>query len=308
MKVKKAIVIIGATASGKSALAAELCKRFDGEVISADSMQVYRRMDIGTAKPTKAEMQGVPHHMIDVADPAEDYSVSCWVENAAACCDALLAGGKTPVIVGGTGLYIESLLSGRDFSAAPGDSGVREALGAEYDALGGAAFREKLRLVDPERAEKLAPGDKKRLVRAMEVYTLTGETITAHDARTKALPPRYASRRFALTWNERETLYARIRQRVDEMVAAGLFEEVERLLGAGLSDSCTAMQAIGYKEIAAALRGECSPEDAIETVKRESCRYAKRQLTWLRRDRELVWLPREEYPTEDDLLAAVLKN
>ena len=209
---------------------------------------------------------------------------------------------------GGTGLYIESLLSGRDFSAAPGDSGVREALGAEYDALGGAAFREKLRLVDPERAEKLAPGDKKRLVRAMEVYTLTGETITAHDERTKALPPRYASRRFALTWNERETLYARIRQRVDEMIAAGLFEEVERLLGAGLSDSCTAMQAIGYKEIAAALRGECSPEDAIETVKRESCRYAKRQLTWLRRDRDLVWLPREEYPAEDDLLAAVLKN
>ena len=159
---------------------------------------------------------------------------------------------------------------------------MREALGAEYDALGGAAFREKLRLVDPERAEKLAPGDKKRLVRAMEVYTLTGETITAHDARTKALPPRYASRRFALTWNERETLYARIRQRVDEMVAAGLFEEVERLLGAGLSDSCTAMQAIGYKEIAAALRGECSPEDAIETVKRESCRYAKRQLFTIR--------------------------
>ena len=234
--------------------------------------------------------------------------MSRWVESAAACCDALLAQGKTPVIVGGTGLYIESLLSGRDFSAAPGDSGLRERLGAEYDALGGAAFREKLRLVDPERAEKLAPGDKKRLVRAMEVYTLTGETITAHDARTKALPPRYASRRFALTWNERETLYARIRQRVDEMVAAGLFEEVERLLGAGLSDFCTAMQAIGYKEIAAALRGECSPEDAIETVKRESCRYAKRQLTWLRRDRDLVWLPREEYPTEDDLLAAVLKN
>ena len=271
-------------------------------------MQLYRGMDIGSAKPSREEMRGVPHHMIDVADPAKDYSVSRWVENAAACCDALLAGGKTPVIVGGTGLYIESLLSGRDFSAAPGDSGVREALGAEYDALGGAAFREKLRLVDPERAEKLAPGDKKRLVRAMEVYTLTGDTITAHDARTKALPPRYASRRFALTWDERETLYARIRQRVDEMVAAGLFEEVERLLSAGLSDSCTAMQAIGYKEIAAALRGECLPEDAIETVKRESCRYAKRQLTWLRRDRDLVWLPREEYPTEDDLLAAVLKN
>lgn len=269
-------------------------------------MQLYRGMDIGSAKPTRQEMRGVRHHMIDVADPGEDYSVSRWVENAAACCDALLAAGKMPIIVGGTGLYIESLLSGRDFSAAPGDSGVREALSAEYDAFGGAAFREKLRLVDPDRAEKLAPGDKKRLVRAMEIYTLTGETITAHDERTKSLPPRYDSRRFALTWNDRETLYTRIRQRVDEMVAAGLFEEVEHLLDAGLSDSCTAMQAIGYKEIAAAIRGECSREDAIETVKRESCRYAKRQLTWLRRDKDLIWLPREEYPAEDDLLAAVL--
>ena len=301
------IVITGPTASGKTALGVSLALSLGTEIVSADSMQIYRRMDIGTAKPTPEEMRGVPHHMIDVADPGEDYSVSRWVEGAAACCDALFAQGKTPVIVGGTGLYIESLLSGRDFSAAPGDSGVREALGAEYDALGGAAFREKLRLVDPERAEKLAPGDKKRLVRAMEVYTLTGETITAHDERTKALPPRYASRRFALTWNDRETLYARIRQRVDEMIAAGLFAEVERLLAAGLSDSCTAMQAIGYKEIAAALRGECSRADAVETVKRESCRYAKRQLTWLRRDKGLVWLPREAYPTEDDLLAAVLR-
>ena len=300
------IAVIGPTASGKSDLGLALAEEFGGEIVNVDSMQLYRGMDIGSAKPTRGEMRGVPHHMIDVADPGEDYSVSRWVEGAAACCDALFAQGKTPVIVGGTGLYIESLLSGRDFSAAPGDSGVREALGAEYDALGGAAFREKLRLVDPERAEKLAPGDKKRLVRAMEVYTLTGETITAHDERTKALPPRYASRRFALTWNDRETLYARIRQRVDEMIAAGLFAEVERLLAAGLSDSCTAMQAIGYKEIAAALRGECSREDAVETVKRESCRYAKRQLTWLRRDKGLVWLPRETYPTEEELLAAVL--
>ena len=301
------IVITGPTASGKTALGVSLALALGTEVVSADSMQLYRGMDIGSAKPTRGEMRGVIHHMIDVADPGEDYSVSRWVEGAAACCDALFAQGKTPVIVGGTGLYIESLLSGRDFSAAPGDSGVREALGAEYDALGGAAFREKLRLVDPERAEKLAPGDKKRLVRAMEVYTLTGETITAHDERTKALPPRYASRRFALTWNDnRETLYARIRQRVDEMIAAGLFAEVEHLLAAGLSDSCTAMQAIGYKEIAAALRGECSRADAVETVKRESCRYAKRQLTWLRRDKGLVWLPRETYPTEEALLAAVL--
>ena len=300
------IVITGPTASGKTPLGVSLALALESEVVSADSMQLYRGLDIGSAKPTQEEMRGVPHRMIDVADPWEDYSVSRWVESAAACCDALLAQGKTPVIVGGTGLYIESLLSGRDFSAAPGDSGLRERLGAEYDALGGAAFRERLRTVDPERAEKLAPGDKKRLVRSMEVFLLTGETITAHDERTKALPPRYASRRFALTWKKRETLYERIRQRVDDMMTAGLAEEVERLLQSGLSEKCTAMQAIGYKEIAAALRGECTMADAVETVKRESCRYAKRQLTWLRRDRELVWLPREDYPTEDSLLAAVL--
>lgn len=300
------IVITGPTASGKTPLGVSLALALESEVVSADSMQLYRGLDIGSAKPTGKEMRGVPHRMIDVADPWEDYSVSRWVESAAACCDALLAQGKTPVIVGGTGLYIESLLSGRDFSAAPGDSGLRERLGAEYDALGGAAFREKLRTVDPERAEKLAPGDKKRLVRSMEVFLLTGETITAHDERTKLLPPRYASRRFALTWKKRETLYERIRQRVDEMMTAGLAEEVERLLQSGLSEKSTAMQAIGYKEIAAALRGECTMADAVETVKRESCRYAKRQLTWLRRDRELVWLPREDYPTEDSLLAAVL--
>lgn len=300
------IVITGPTASGKTPLGVSLALALESEVVSADSMQLYRGLDIGSAKPTGKEMRGVPHRMIDVADPWEDYSVSRWVESAAACCDALLAQGKTPVIVGGTGLYIESLLSGRDFSAAPGDSGLRERLGAEYDALGGAAFREKLRTVDPERAEKLAPGDKKRLVRSMEVFLLTGETITAHDERTKLLPPRYASRRFALTWKKRETLYERIRQRVDDMMTAGLAEEVERLLQSGLSEKCTAMQAIGYKEIAAALRGECTMADAVETVKRESCRYAKRQLTWLRRDKELVWLPREDYPTEDSLLAAVL--
>ena len=300
------IVITGPTASGKTPLGVSLALALESEVVSADSMQLYRGLDIGSAKPTGKEMRGVPHRMIDVADPWEDYSVSRWVESAAACCDALLAQGKTPVIVGGTGLYIESLLSGRDFSAAPGDSGLRERLGAEYDALGGAAFREKLRTVDPERAEKLAPGDKKRLVRSMEVFLLTGETITAHDERTKLLPPRYASRRFALTWKRRETLYERIRQRVDDMMTAGLAEEVERLLQSGLSEKSTAMQAIGYKEIAAALRGECTMADAVETVKRESCRYAKRQLTWLRRDKELVWLPREDYPTEDSLLAAVL--
>ena len=301
------IVITGPTATGKTALGVALAEALGGEVISADSMQIYRGMDIGTAKPTAEEMRGVPHHMIDVADPAENWSVARWTQGAAACADAILARGRVPIVVGGTGLYIDSLLSGREFARAPEDAALRAALGAEYDALGGEAFRERLRRVDPLRAEKLSPGDKKRLVRAMEVYALTGQTITEHDEHSRALPPRYPSVRFALTWNDREALYARIRRRVDEMAEAGLFAEVEGLLRRGVSDGSTAMQAIGYKEAAAALRGECSREEALEAVKQGSCRYAKRQLTWLRRDRELRWLPREDFPSTADALAQILK-
>ena len=297
MNNRTVIVITGPTASGKTSLGVSLALALGTEVVSADSMQLYRGMDIGSAKPTREEMRGVPHHMIDVADPAEDYSVSRWVENAAACCDALLAGGKTPVIVGGTGLYIESLLSGRDFSAAPGDSGVREALGAEYDALGGAAFREKLRLVDPERAEKLAPGDKKRLVRAMEVYTLTGETITEHDEKTGKRPKKYDAVKIALSFADRGMLYDRINGRVDKMVADGLFDEVKGLLDSGLSPDCTAMQAIGYKEPAAYFAGEITKDEATELIKLSSRRYAKRQLTWLRRDETVKWY---EWPSSPD--------
>ncbi len=299
-------VICGPTATGKTALGAALALAVNGEVISADSMQIYRRMDVGTAKPTAEEMRGVPHHMIDAADPEEDWSVARWTDMAAGIAEDIYARGKVPVVVGGTGLYIDSLLSGRSFSAAPEDGELRARLGREYDALGGEAFREKLRSADPLRAEKLAPGDKKRLVRAMEVYLLTGETISEHDRRTREQPPRFASLRFALTWRDREKLYERIRARVDDMAARGLFEEVESLLASGLRPDCTAMQAIGYKEVAAALRGECTREEALEAVKRSSCRYAKRQLTWLRRDRELRWLAREDYPDVSSALAEIL--
>lgn len=297
---KKVLVITGPTATGKTALGVELALRLRGEVISADSMQVYRGMDIGTAKVTAAEARGVPHHMVDVAEPWEPYSVSQWVEAAAACAEDILARGKLPVIVGGTGLYIDSLLSGRDF-AEGGDPAVRAALGAEYDRAGGQAFREKLAAVDPARAAKLHPADKKRLVRAMEVYELTGETITAHDEKTKALPPRWDSFRAALAFADREALYARIDRRVDAMMQNGLIGEVQRLLDAGLPPGSTAMQAIGYKEVAAYLRGACTLAEAVEAVKRESRRYAKRQLTWLRRDGDLRWI---EWQTEPDILRA----
>ena len=286
---KKVLVVTGPTATGKTALGVELALRLGGEVISADSMQLYRGMDVGTAKVTAAEKRGVPHHLIDVADPKESWSVSRWVDAAAEIAEDIFSRGKLPVIVGGTNLYIDSLLSGRDFAGSE-NAALRAELNAEYDRLGGEAFRAALRAVDPERAEKLHSADKKRLVRAMEVYRLTGETITAHDERTRALPPRWDSLRVALSFADRDALYARIDARVDAMMQNGLIAEVKALLSGGLGPDSTAMQAIGYKEIAAYLRGDCALAEAVEAVKRESRRYAKRQLTWLRRDPGLHWV------------------
>ena len=296
---KTVIVITGPTATGKTALSVEVCRRLGGEVVSADSMQLYRGMDIGTAKVTPGEAQGIPHHMIDVAGPGESFSVSRWTDMAARCCEDIFSRGRVPVIAGGTGLYIDSLLSGREFAEGPGDTGLREELSAQYDELGGEEMLERLRAFDPERAARLHPADKKRILRAIEVYELTGRTITEHDRETQALPPRYASLRFALSWRGRERLYARIDSRVDEMVSRGLFDEVRALMGSGVPDSCTAMQAIGYKEAAEALRGLCSREEAVERIKLASRRYAKRQLTWLRRDKELEWVLWDEKPDLD---------
>lgn len=282
--IPKIVVVTGPTATGKTRLAVALAKDFDGEIVSADSMQLYRRMDIGTAKVTPNEAQGVPHHMIDVAGPDESFSVARYVHDAGRCVDDILSRGKLPILAGGTNLYIDSLVSGRDFAENEGDNALRERLGAEYDALGGDKMLERLREIDPERAAKLHPADKRRIIRAIEVYTLSGRTITQHDAETQAIPPRYDAVRIVLDYENRAELYRRIDSRVDEMVAQGLFDEVKALLDEGLSPDMTAMQAIGYKEPAAFFRGEVTREEAIELIKRESRRYAKRQLTWLRRD------------------------
>ena len=304
----RVLVVCGPTATGKTALSLTLAERLGGEIISADSMQVYRGMDIGTAKATQAERARAPHHMLDVAEPSENYSVARYVEEASRCCDDILARGKLPIIAGGTGLYIDSLLAGRDFGGEDDGGALRAALNAEYERLGGEAMRERLRAVDPERAAKLAPTDKRRIVRALEVFEATGLTISEHDERTRRLPPRYEAVRVALSFAERAALYARIDRRVDAMVAAGLFEEVDGLLAGGLSPSCTAMQAIGYKEAALALRGEIGRAEAIEQIKQASRRYAKRQLTWFRREPTTRWILWEGEPDVEAAAETILNS
>ena len=299
---RNVIVIAGPTASGKTGLSLALAEKLGGEIVSADSMQIYRGMDIGTAKATPAEQARAVHHMIDVVEPEEDYSVARYVEDAARCCDDILSRGKVPIITGGTGLYIDSLLSGRDFARRDEDSELRERLLREYDTAGGEEMHRRLAEIDPERAQKLPTGDRRRICRALEIYMLTGMTATEHDERTKRLPPRYEAVKLYLTCSDRSDLYRRIDGRVDAMIADGLFDEVAGLLARGVPESCTAMQAIGYKETAMALRGEISPESAAELIKMGSRRYAKRQLTWFRRDSEAHWLERTAFTEEKDLL------
>ncbi len=292
----KILVIVGPTASGKTRMAVELAQRHNGEVISADSMQIYRTMDIGTAKPTKEEMGGIPHHMIDVADPEEDFSVARYVEMAAQCVDDVLARGKLPIVAGGTGLYIDSLLSGRTFAPFSPDSALRGELERELAEKGGQAMLEALAQVDPEAAQRLHPNDHKRIIRALEVYRSTGKTITQHNRETQAIPPRYNALTIGLAFQDRQAMWRRIDQRVDEMVAAGLEDEVRRLLTSGISPKCTAMQAIGYKEFTQALSGEMTWQEAADVVKLRSRQYAKRQLTWFGRNPNTRWVRWDDPP------------
>ena len=277
------IVVAGPTASGKTRLGIELAKKYGGEIVSADSMQLYRGMDIGTAKATKEEQAEAVHHMLDVIDPSEAYSVARYVDEAGAVCDDILSRGRVPILVGGTGLYIDSLIAGRDFADNQEDKALRSELEAEYDRLGGEAMLNKLAAFDPARASKLGAGDKRRIVRAVEIHRLTGKTATEHDEETRRRPPRYDAARIVLNYKNRADLYARIDERVTQMAADGLFDEVRRLLDSGLSAECTAMQAIGYKEAVLALRGELTEDEALDLIRQGSRRYAKRQITWFGR-------------------------
>ena len=297
----KLICIAGPTASGKTALAVELAKSFNGEVVSCDSMQVYKRMDIGTAKPTADEMQGIPHHMIDVCEPDEDFSVSKYCEMATPIIDDILARGKTAIIAGGTGLYMDSLIRGNDFAPFPA-TGHRQRLEEKLEDVGLESLIAELSAIDPEAAAR-SQRNPRRIIRALEVFYETGETITAHNLRTQAIPPRYSPLWLGLDFEPRQLLYDRIDLRVGLMLEQGLEKEIRDILSSGIPKSCTAMQAIGYKEFVDALDGRCTMEEAADQVRQSSRRYAKRQLTWFKRNKEMNWLTRREGEGAEEILA-----
>ena len=292
------ICIAGPTASGKTALSIALAQELDAEIVSCDSMQVYRRMDIGTAKPSMEERAGIVHHMLDVANPEEDFSVSRYCAMADPIVEDILARGKTAIIVGGTGLYMDSLIRGNAFAPYP-STGRREELEAIAREKGIGAVIDMLRAVDPESAAKLHPSDQKRIIRAMEVYLETGETITEHNRRTQEIPDKYAPTWFALEDEARADLYARIDRRVEIMLEMGLMQEIEDLLTSGIPEKCTAMQAIGYKEFVDARAGRCTLEEAVALVQQSSRRYGKRQLTWFRRNENMHYERLQHLSPED---------
>ena len=296
------ICVVGPTASGKTALAVELAKYTDGEVVSCDSMQIYRRLSIGTAKPTVEEMQGIPHHMIDICEPDEDFSVGRYVEMATPIVEDILRRGKTCIIAGGTGLYVDNLIKGGEFAPTPA-TGCREKREARLQSEGLDALIAELRQIDPVALEK-SQNNPRRIIRALEVWQETGETITAHNERTQSIPPKFDPLWIGIDYVNRQELYDRIDLRVRLMVKDGLLEEIREILSSGIPEKCTAMQAIGYKEFIDAMAGRSTIEEAIAQVQLSSRRYAKRQLTWFRRNEKIHWLRREPGQCAEEIFSA----
>ena len=304
---EKIVCVAGPTASGKTRLAVELAKAYDGEVLSCDSMQIYRGMAIGTAAPTPEEMQGVVHHMIGVADPGEDFSVGKYVELAEPVLQDILSRGKTCVVCGGTGLYADSLLLGRSFAPCP-STGMRETLEAEARQSGIEPLLARLKEVDPEAGARLHPSDNRRIIRALEVYLETGETISEHNRKTKLLPPKHEAVWIGLSFENRQDLYDRIDLRVERMLQDGLLDEIRALLASGISPAATAMQAIGYKELVAYLNGDTDFAESVALLKKNTRHYAKRQLTWFRRDSRIRWYNTADYPNAMAIAKEILRQ
>ena len=288
------VIIAGPTAVGKTAISVELAKRIGGEIISADSMQVYRGMDIGTAKVTKEEMQGVPHHLIDILDPSEAFNVMEFRNRVRGAIDEIVARGHVPVLVGGTGFYIQSILYDIEFDPEEGSDEMRRQLEEEMEARGPEEMHAELKRVDPESAEMIHANNKKRVIRALEFYRLTGRRISDHnrEQRERRSPYRFL---FYVMTMDRPSLYARIDYRVDLMMQDGLKEEVKALRDRGVTSDMVSMQGLGYRQMFDYLEGICTLDEAVERIKKETRHFAKRQLTWFRREPDAVWIRLEDF-------------
>ena len=291
------ICIVGATASGKTSLSIKLAKKIGSEIVSADSMQIYKHMDIGTAKPDIAEREGIPHFMIDICMPSQNYSVIDYFKNASVFIDNITVRDKTPIVVGGTGLYFDSLTKGLSFFGPEADDKLRTELNLLAEEQGVLKVHKRLAEIDKESAEKIHPNNLKRVIRAIEIYNSTGIKMSDHINADKEKKGKYTARFFALRVEQNE-LYARVDERVDVMIKQGLVNEVEKLIDMGIDEKYTAMQAIGYKELTGVIKRGESLEEAIELIKQRSRNYAKRQLTWFKRDDKIIWLDKPEQINE----------
>ena len=292
MNKPKVIVICGPTASGKTALSIELAKKINGEIISCDSMQIYKYMDIGTAKPTLEEQKEVKHHMIDFVEPNQRYSVAEYKKDAEKSIEEILLKGKTPIIVGGTGLYVDSLIYGIEYPEIELDEEYRKQLEKEIEEKGLESLYNKAKEIDSKAMEKISPNDKKRIMRVLEIYMATGKTKTEQEIESRTHEVKYDYKVFAIKM-DREKLYERINKRVDMMIEKGLIEEVQNILKK-YDKFPTAMQGLGYKEVVEYLEGKKTKEEMIDKIKMQTRRYAKRQITWFKKNKQTIWIENNE--------------
>lgn len=305
MEKRPLIILTGPTAVGKTDTSIALAKAIGGEIISADSIQVYRYMDIGSAKITKEEMKGVPHFLIDELDPAEEFNIVLFQKLAYQYMEEIYARNHIPILTGGTGFYIQSVLYGIEFDKNETDTSYRKELEEYAEKYGATALHQRLQQVDERSAKVIHTNNIKRIIRALEYYKQTNQPISKHNEQQHKKESPYQFAYFVLNRNRME-LYRRIDLRVDQMIKQGLVEEVKKLLEKGYTRDLVSMQGLGYKEIAASLDGELSLEEAIETIKRDTRHFAKRQLTWFRREKEVIWVEMEQYAGEQELLEYLL--
>ena len=305
---KPLVILTGPTAGGKTALSIKLASEIGGEIISADSMQVYRQMDIGSAKIKPEEMGGIPHHLIDILEPEEEFNVCLFEKLALEAMEQIYERGHIPVVVGGTGFYIQALLYQIDFTEEETDTAFRDKLWQLGEEKGNHYLHELLRKVDPESAEEIHENNRKRVIRALEFYENSGKPISTHNKEQRQKTSAYNSCYFVLT-DDRKKLYERIESRVDQMLSKGLVDEVRTLKERGCNVSMVSMQGLGYKEILEYLDGRCSLLEAVEKIKKETRHFAKRQLTWFRREKDVIWIDKQAFAYDEDaVLSCILEN